>query len=208
MPINELIFLGSIASLYTMLAISPGPNFLIITTKAISQSRRHAIFTGLGVSTASVIWSGLAALGLGTLIGYFDWAQRLLQIAGGAYLIYIGIKMIWKSKQPLPSRAEVDLTLSAWQGYRQGLATNLTNPKTLVFFSSAFATLFTPDLAIWAKISAVLLVASISVVLNVAIATAFSGAVARRNYTSAKPVIDSIAGGLLAFFGGKLILSR
>lgn len=93
MATSELIFLGSIASLYLMLAISPGPNFLVITATAISQSRLRAVYVGLGVSTASVLWASLAAVGLGVVIGQYQWAQQILRVVGGGYLIYIGIKM-------------------------------------------------------------------------------------------------------------------
>ena len=61
---NHVTFLLSVATLYTMLAISPGPNFLVITQAAISRSRWQALCIAFGVSTASVIWASLAALGL------------------------------------------------------------------------------------------------------------------------------------------------
>ena len=208
MATSELIFLGSIASLYLMLAISPGPNFLVITATAISQSRLHAVYVGLGVSTASVLWASLAAVGLGVVIGQYQWAQQILRVVGGGYLIYIGIKMFRAADRPTVRREQELAVRTRWQAYCYGLATNVTNPKTLVFFSSAFATLFTPDLALWAKAAAVLVVAAISLTLNILIASMFSAAVARRRYGAAKPVIDRVTGGLLSFFGVKLLVGK
>lgn len=205
---HELIFLGSVAGLYLMLAVSPGPNFLVITMAAVSQSRRHAIYTALGVSTASVLWAGLAAAGLGVVIAHFNWAHRVLQVAGGLYLLYIGVKIFRNAPQPMPQRAAYGVGQRTLQAYRYGLVTNLTNPKSLVFFSSAFATLFTPGLAVWAKVSAVVVVALISIAWNILMATAFSADGARQNYSRAKCTIDRLTGGLLAFFGLKLIFSR
>ncbi|KQP49068.1 LysE family translocator [Pseudorhodoferax sp. Leaf274] len=208
MATSELIFLGSIASLYLMLAISPGPNFLVITATAISQSRLQAVGVGLGVSTASVLWASLAAVGLGVVIGQYQWAQQALRVVGGTYLIYIGVKMFRAADRPVVRRAPDLVVRSTWQAYRYGLVTNLTNPKTLVFFSSAFATLFTPDLALWAKAAAVLVVAMISITLNLLIASVFSAEVARRKYGDAKPAIDRVTGGLLALFGVKLLAGK
>lgn len=205
---SELIFLGSIASLYLMLAISPGPNFLVITATAISQSRLHAVYVGLGVSTASVLWASLAALGLGVLVGHYQWAQQILRVVGGVYLIYIGIRTFLAADRTVVRRGQELPVRTRWQAYRYGLATNVTNPKTLVFFSSAFATLFTPDLALWAKAAAVLAVAAISLTLNVLIASVFSAGMAQRRYGAAKPVIDRVTGGLLSFFGAKLFLGK
>ena len=208
MPINELIFLASIAGLYLMLAISPGPNFLVITATAIGQSRARAVCVGLGVSTASVAWASLAAVGLGVVVAQYQWVQQALRIAGGVYLLYIGARLFFQAGRPLALRDGMAAGGTAWQAYRFGLATNLANPKSLVFFSSAFATLFTPDLSLWAKIAAVLVVGVISLTLNGVIAGLFSSAVARQGYGAAKPVIDRVTGGLMAFFGIKLLLGR
>lgn len=144
---HELIFLGSVSGLYLMLAVSPGPNFLVITRAAVSQSRRHAVYTALGVSTASVLWAGLAAAGLGVVLAHFSWVHRALQFAGGLYLPCIGVKIFRNAPQAMPQRAAHVAGQRVLQAYRYGLVTNLTNPKALVFFSSAFATLFTPGLA-------------------------------------------------------------
>jgi threonine efflux protein len=204
---QELLFLSSVAALYVMLAISPGPNFLVITMAAVSESRRHALLVGLGVSTASVLWASLAAVGLGVVISHFSGLQRLLQIAGGLYLLYIGIRLIRNARLPLPE-SSAQAGRGGWQAYRYGLATNLTNPKSLVFFSSAFATLFTPGLSVWARVAAVGVVAVISITWNVLVATLFSKTSTRQGYRHAKRWIDRISGGLLALFGLRLIFSR
>lgn len=204
---QELVFLSSVAALYLMLAVSPGPNFLVITLAAVSESRRHALCVGLGVSTASVLWASLAAVGLGVLISHFSGLQQLLQIAGGLYLLYIGIRLIRHAHLPLPE-SNPQAGRSGWQAYRYGLATNLTNPKSLVFFSSAFATLFTPGLPVWMRAAAVGVVAVISITWNFLVATLFSKSSTRQGYRRAKRWIDRLTGGLLAVFGLRLIFSR
>jgi threonine efflux protein len=205
---SEFIFLGSVALLYSMLVVSPGPNFLVVTTAAMSQSRRHAIYTGLGVSTASVIWVSLAAAGLGVLLAKFAWLQRGLQIGGGAYLLYIGAKQWRNATKPLAIAPANLSKQTALQAYRYGLVTNLTNPKSLAFFSSVFATLFAPNIVPWLKFAGIAIVAVISISWHLTVATAFSLAQARQSYARAKTVIDRCTGALLASFGGKLILGK
>ena len=203
----ELGFLGAVAALYLVLAVSPGPNFLVITLAAMNESRRHALCVGLGVTTASVIWASLAALGLGVVLAQFSSLQWLLKVAGGAYLVYIGLRLMRQAHQALPERQHA-ASRTPWQAYRDGLATNLTNPKSLVFFSSVFATLFTPGLALWAKVAAVGVVAAISVGWNATVVLVFASQSTRAAYRQAKRWIDRVTGALLTVFGLRLIFGR
>lgn len=205
---HELNFLLAVGGLYLLLVVSPGPNFVVITTIASRQSRRQAVWAALGVACASMVWAGMAAAGMGIVMAHAQWLHRGLQIAGGTYLLWIGVKTLRGASRPLPLTASHQTPPKAWPAFRDGLLTNLTNPKTLVFFSSAFATLFTPDLPSSVKTAAVLLVGFMSVSWHVMLATAFSTQRARTGYAGAKTVIERFTGGLMAFFGLKLIFSR
>lgn len=133
---NDTNFLISVATLYTVLAISPGPNFIIITQAAISRSRIHALCIALGVSTASVIWATLAVLGLGIFLKPYPKVQNVMQIFGGCYLFYIGTKMLINARDPLNINNNITHNRTNLKAYWTGLMTNLSNPKTLIFFSS------------------------------------------------------------------------
>lgn len=202
---SHATFLLSVATLYTMLAISPGPNFLVITQAAISRSRTQALCTALGVSTASVIWASLAALGLGVVLSQFSLAQRVLQVLGGCYLLYVGVKMLLKSKTPLDVGSSVVAEVTNWEAYRAGLMTNLANPKTLMFFTSVFASLFSGNLNANVKLAAIFVVAAISIAWNVLTVTIFAIEKIRRVYARGKDWIDAIIGVFIIFFSLKLI---
>jgi threonine/homoserine/homoserine lactone efflux protein len=202
---SHVTFLLSVATLYTMLAISPGPNFLVITQAAISRSRSQALCIALGVSTASVIWASLAALGLGIVLEQFLWLQRALQLLGGCYLLYVGVKMLLKARTPLDVGPSVVAEVSDWQAYRAGLLTNLANPKTLMFFTSVFASLFSGDLTANVKLAAIFVVSAISIAWNVLTVTIFAMGKSRRVYARGKVWIDTIIGAFITFFSLKLI---
>lgn len=202
---SHLTFLVSVAALYTMLAISPGPNFLVITQAAISRSRAQALSIALGVSTASVIWASLAALGLGIVLSQFLWLQRALQVLGGCYLFYVGARMLWNAKTGLKDDPSTVAEVSNWQAYRTGLITNLANPKTLMFFTSIFASLFSGDLTVNVKLAAILVVAAISIVWNVLTVTIFAMEKSRCIYARGKVWIDSVLGAFIIVFSLKLI---
>jgi threonine efflux protein len=205
---QEVPFLFGVAGLYLLLVISPGPSFLVITTTAARQSRRQAIWTGLGVSCASMIWAVMAAVGLGVVMTHMHWLHHALQLVGSIYLLWIGAKTLLLASRPLPAAGPPSSQLKAWPAFRDGLLTNLTNPKTLIFFSSAFATLFTPGLTSGIKFAAVLLVGLMSVSWHLMLATVFSAQSARSGYARAKKSIDRLTGGLMAFFGLKLLFSQ
>ncbi|WP_291937582.1 LysE family transporter [Limnohabitans sp.] len=202
---SHATFLLSVATLYILLAISPGPNFLVITQAAISRSRSQALCIALGVSTASVIWASLAALGLGIFLSQFMWLQRTLQVLGGCYLLYVGVKMLLKARTPLDVGASVVAEVSDWQAYRSGLLTNLANPKTLMFFTSVFASLFSGDLTANVKLAAIFVVAAISIAWNVLTVTIFAMEKSRRVYAHGKVWIDTVIGAFITFFSLKLI---
>ena len=204
---NELNFLITIAGIYFMLAVSPGPNFLIISVAAAGKSRLYATFVALGVSTASVFWSGLAAMGLGLVLAQFQGSQRALQIFGGMYLLYIAFKTLKNAKAPLAKNIEVSADLNVFSGYLSGLLTNLGNPKSLIFFSSVFATLYTPDITTTLKVWSILVVGVVSIGWNLVVVFVFSSKQSQNIYTGSMKWIDYMTGGLIGFCSLKLILN-
>lgn len=203
---RELIFLGTLFGIYLPVIISPGPNFIVVSKAAVSESRRHGIYTAFGISSGTLIWASLAATGVGLLFAHFIWARRALQVLGGAYLLYMGFKTGWHARRPLVRQSSDRAQRSLAQAYRRGLSTSLTNPQSLAFFTSVFATLLAPDLRPWAKLAGIGLVTAVSIMVYLAQATLFSSARVQHGYGQAKTWIDGFSGGLLALLGTRLLL--
>lgn len=203
---RELIFLSTIGGIYMSMLWSPGPNFVVLSKAAMSESRRHGIYTALGISSGTAVWTILAATGVGLVFSHFESARHAMQILGGAYLLYMGVKM-WRNAGRAVSQCAADTAgRSLAQAYWRGLATCLTNPQSLAFFTSIFATLFAQDMPPWLKLAGVALIIVLSVTCYQIQATLFSTARVRRGYLGAKRWIDRIAGGLIALFGLRLLL--
>lgn len=205
---QEIAVLSSLAAVFFVLIASPGPNFLVITQIAINESRFHAICTGLGVASGSVLWASAAAAGLGVVFTQWPLTQPALQLFGGAYLVYVGIK-IWSNAHKPLGQKNVDRAAyqSLFKAYRFGLATNLTNPKSLVFYTSVFTSLLIPGLAPWTKLAAILLIAVLASSWFVALATLFSVSRVQDAYRHAKTRIDQVTAACLTIFGVKLVWS-
>nr|MDQ3397967.1 LysE family transporter [Deinococcota bacterium] len=136
--------LVSIMAVHAIAMISPGPNFFIVTQTAISHSRRNGVFVAFGIACAAALWSSAALLGLNLLFERASWLYQGVRVLGGAYLLYLGVQSWHYASHPLAVTAKVLVTPSGWQSFRTGFITNLTNPKSVVFFGGMFAALLPP----------------------------------------------------------------
>ncbi|MCF8304429.1 MAG: LysE family translocator [Bacteroidales bacterium] len=119
-----------------LLNLTPGADTLYIITRSISQGKKAGILSVLGISTGGLIHTLAAAFGLSIILSTSAIAFSLVKYAGAGYLIYLGIKTL-RQKQ---AEFTFDLKLSGGINniaiYRQGMITNLLNPKVALFFLS------------------------------------------------------------------------
>lgn len=203
---TELRILLTLIGIYVPVLVSPGPNFLVLTQVAVSQSRRHALVTALGVSTASAILALTAATGMGVLMMHFAWLQDVVRIVGGSYLAYIGVKIWRHAAQPLTGNEAGQQARSLTQSYWYGLSTNLSNPKSLIFFSTMFSTMLTSDMHTWVRVAGVCAVGLISTTWNLSVANWFSGQRMRQAFARAKTPISRVTACVVLIVGIKLLL--
>ena len=130
MPSSHNIILFMLSAL--ALNLSPGPSILYILSRSLGQGREAGIVSVLGLATATLIHAMAAALGLSTLFVYSPVAFAVVKYLGAAYLIYLGIATLRSSGGLQPARAASPLGLAAI--YRQGVVTDLLNPKVALFF--------------------------------------------------------------------------
>lgn len=152
--------------------VSPGPDAVQIIRTA-PRSRTAGLLCGAGVVAGTVVWMAASLAGLSALISARPGVLGLLQLAGGLFLVYMGIGAIrsgWAARrQPAVIVGAEDYIerpldtapggeLSPARAFRLGLATNLSNPKALVFFGAVFAQFIRPGMgAGWAVVIAVVL---------------------------------------------------
>lgn len=198
----------SILAVHFLAMVSPGPNFLIVTQTAISRSRREGLLTAVGVACAAVFWSGAALLGLQLLFETTTWFYRVVKVLGGAYLVYLALTM-WLGAGRMPTSAlGVAASPSNWRAFRTGFVTNITNPKSAVFFGSIFASFLPPNLPAWVRAAAMGLIVFNVLWWHLALALTFSAPPAQRVYLRAKRGLDYLTGSFLLLVGVRLMLSR
>lgn len=114
-----------------MLSLTPGADTVFILTKSIAGGYRHGIASVAGIVCGLFVHTTLAAFGLSVILMTSALLFNIVKIAGAAYLIYLGI-MALKSKSSININKEN--ASSFFLVFRQGLFTNLLNPKVALFF--------------------------------------------------------------------------
>lgn len=128
-----------------LLNLTPGTDSLYIITRSISQGQKAGLYSVLGITSGSLIHTLLASLGLSVLLTSSPMAFMIVKYIGAAYLCYLGLKMLLsKPSNAIADNLSKDKVTSNqhkvdnWQIYKQGVLTNLFNPKVALFFIAFF----------------------------------------------------------------------
>ncbi len=206
--------LGAVFVVHVLAMASPGPNVLVVTQTAASRSRRAGVWAALGIAAGAGLLAGAALAGVGALLDHAPWVHDALRVAGGGYLVYLGVRLWRGARAPAAFAAGGALRAEPradargnGDAFRVGLLTNLTNPKALAFYGSVFAALFAPGSPAWLKLAAVAFVVANSTAFHVALACLFSTRRAQTAYGRLKLRVDRIAGAGLALLGLALALA-
>lgn len=118
----------------TALLLIPGPTVLLVLSYAISQGKRVALATVVGVALGDLIAMCASLAGLGALVLASSALFSVLKWVGAAYLIYLGIKLYRSA--PTASLGDVEDVAQTSATQVMGHATTVTalNPKSIVFF--------------------------------------------------------------------------
>lgn len=133
MPGLDTLFLFAAASL--VVAITPGPSNLYVLARTLAHGRRAGILSAGGLALGALAHALAAALGLSALFAWSPTAFALLQYAGAAYLVWLGIHTVTRHRGPTgpsvpPPAARANGRRILWQA----ALTEILNPKVAVFF--------------------------------------------------------------------------
>ncbi|KFN20443.1 LysE family translocator [Aeromonas bestiarum] len=130
-----------------LLNMMPGPDSLLIMLRSGSQGWRAGSVAALGIGTGTMVHVLAAALGLSAVLSASTELFAVIKLMGALYLVYLGFSMFWQgTKAPSATNAAVALPgLSYGRIYRQGLLTNVLNPKVALFFLAFVPQFIAPD---------------------------------------------------------------
>ena len=133
-----LAFLAAVGAL-ALLTILPGPDFAVVVRWAASDGRRSGLLASFGVAAGLLVWGALTVLGLSALLAASPVAYTVVRYLGAAYLVWMALRLLWRSFRehgsPAPSSASSSAPVGSGAApFRQGLLTNLLNPKIAAFY--------------------------------------------------------------------------
>lgn len=188
--------------------LTPGPDFLISAHFGATSPRKFALSAVLGICFGSMAWASLSLAGLGVLFATMPWAYVLAKLLGATYLLFLGGKMLVSAWVGTDDSDALPLRRSAQNAFLIGFMTDLSNPKTAIFFASLFATVVPPLSPIWQQVVIVCTVGLIAFLWYGFVATVMANRRLAALYQRSNRLITGITGGIFVLWGTKLLLSR
>jgi threonine/homoserine/homoserine lactone efflux protein len=135
-----------------LLNLTPGQDTFYILGSSIAQGRRVGVASALGICSGCVVHTLAAAAGLSAILATSATAFIVVKLVGAAYLIYLGIRFILARDQSASISAH-EAPRQAWKAFRQGVVTNVLNPKVALFFLAFLPQFIDRDRTVWTQIA-------------------------------------------------------
>jgi len=193
-----------------LITATPGPDNLMVLGMGISKGRKQGIAFGMGCALGCLSHTFLAAVGISALIAASPTAFTLLKIAGGIYLIYLGVNAIRKAGAVAVTDGRFEDS-SLRRLFFKGCFANAINPKVVLFFLS-----FLPQFVVPGNGSVGLQLAGLGIAFTIQAAILFSllgyysGAIGQwlKRKPKAGAILDRVAGTVFILLGLRLIVTR
>ena len=130
-----------------LLNLTPGADTMYIVTRSVAQGTKAGVVSVLGISTGLVFHTLLAALGLSIILMTSPSIFMAIKYLGAGYLVYIGIRMITDKASVFENQHTEFARADLLKIYRQGVLTNVLNPKVALFFISFLPQFILPEYA-------------------------------------------------------------
>jgi threonine/homoserine/homoserine lactone efflux protein len=195
---HALAFLG----LSAVVIVTPGQDTALTIRNALTGGRRGGVLTAAGVATGQATWTVAAAAGVAALLKASEPAFAAVRIAGALYLVYLGAQSLIAA---LRRRRNEHAPKRSRGSYRQGVLSNLGNPKMAIFFTSLLPQ-FGSSFATMLALGFVFCTMTFVWLTGYGVVIARFGDVLRR--PRIRRIVDAATGAALAAFGARLAVER
>jgi threonine/homoserine/homoserine lactone efflux protein len=126
------------------LNLTPGPDMLYVLGRSVGQGRRAGVVSALGIGAGTLVHMTAVALGLSALLREVPAAYEAIRYAGAAYLLYLGLRA-WLERGAMAVMGGGGAYVPLWRVFRQGVVTNVLNPKVALFFLAFLPQFVSPE---------------------------------------------------------------
>jgi threonine/homoserine/homoserine lactone efflux protein len=204
MPRDPIVFVGIVA----LLTITPGADMAMVARSVFAGGRREAFATTLGISAGCLVWAAASAIGIAAVLAASQTAYDALRLVGAAYLVWLGIQSLLAARHGVEA-PQAEPTARRRSPFRQGLLTNLLNPKIAVFYSTFLPQFIEPgDSALLVS----MLLAGVHIALGLAWLSLYAWLLARAveafRGSRVRRALDALTGTVLVGLGLRLAAER
>lgn len=210
---NESTILLTLASIHFIALMSPGPDFALVIQNATRHGRQTGLYIALGLSVGILLHSLFSLTGVSYLVHQHPLLYSVLQLLGGSYLLYLGTGalrgVIATIKNPLsdqPSKNSNLVISNKRQAFTKGFATNILNPKALVFFVSLMSSLVPVGMSVTGKGIALVILFGLSLLWFSSLAWMLSTQRLQTRLQQAGIYIDGLCGVVFTLVGSSILV--
>ena len=190
-----------------LVAITPGPGMFYIVARTLAGGRREGLASSVGLGLGGLVHVFAGAVGLSALVMASAEAFTLLKIAGGFYLVWLGLKTWREARVSQPAEIRIS---GARRALRDGILVEALNPKTAAFFLAFIPQFIDPAINVATQFAVLGL---ISVALNTSVDLVVTTWAARARAGLAKrPTLIArsrqLSGAVMCGLGATLLLAR
>jgi threonine/homoserine/homoserine lactone efflux protein len=195
--VSELVAFVGVA---VLVIVTPGPDTAMTIRGTLLGGRRAGVMTAFGVVSGQACWTVAASVGITALLVASEPAFLALKLLGAAYLVYLGGQAIMAAIRGTVAHELVrgSAELTGRTAYRQGLVSDLGNPKMAAFFTSLLPQFGT---SFWSMLALGLVFCALTWLWLVVYATAFARLRASRRV---RRTIEAVTGTVLVALGVRL----
>lgn len=184
---------------------SPGPDIFLLMRLAIRQ-RRAALLAALGIMTGNTLWILSSVLGISVLLVALPWLLPAVQTVGAAVLLWLGIASLRGGIAGLRAVRDDAEAQGPRRPYLLGLATNIANPKALIFFTALLGQFLPPQASMADRGLVIVVMISTGLVWFLSVAAACSARAFRNWFRRAAPWFDIVAGAVFVLVAGAVLV--
>lgn len=192
---------ATVFSVYAAGVVIPGPNFVAVVHKSVSGRRSDALALVAGIVIVNLFWATCAILGIGMVFAIFPWLAMSVKLAGAAYLIWFGLRLVVSAGTSHPTATQSLQAAGFGSAFLQGVATNIANPKSIAFYAAVFSSAAPTHVSTPTFFAMLATVGVTATCWYGAVALVLSHSAVATAYRHAKAWIDRVCGGLIIALG-------
>jgi len=193
-------------------AMSPGPDFVLVTKNSILHSRKTGIYTSVGIGVGILVHVVYSLIGIGLIISQSILLFSILKYIGAVYLLYLGISLLRKRRDNQEvviekSQNNQDVKISHVKAFREGFLNSALNPKTTIFFLSVFTQIINPNTHVFVQFMYGLEVAIVVFAWFALLSFLLSTNIVKNRFNRVQYYLSKAMGAILVVLGVKVALS-